>query len=244
MSSAADRHSGLALLVLPVPAKHSFSIKNILRDRQTTGLDLLRQELVRVATGFLIDPIAFVRSLVDDFALVAATIGALIVGKGIAAAIAARTFKYSTGARMTMWALTLPQVAATLAAALVTFDTFNLAGQRLLDGRMLNVVFVLILSTSILPPVLTERFAPRLRTDAAERKVASGRWERKELFAADLSCCGTAKSGILMLGFELNLFSQAKHFGTAQVVGLIETFLRGSTRHCVRPEKEKAKCRH
>jgi hypothetical protein len=59
-----------------------------------------------------------------------------------------------------MWALTLPQVAATLAAAVVAFDTRNEAGQRMLDGTMLNAVLVLMLATSILGPVLTERFAP------------------------------------------------------------------------------------
>jgi hypothetical protein len=37
-----------------------------------------------------------------------------------------------------MWSLTLPQVAATLAATLVAYRTFNAAGQPLLDSRMLN----------------------------------------------------------------------------------------------------------
>jgi hypothetical protein len=60
------------------------------------------------------------------------------------------------------WALTLPQVAATLAAAVVAFDTRNAAGQRMLDGTMLNAVLVLMLATSILGPILTERFAPRM----------------------------------------------------------------------------------
>jgi hypothetical protein len=41
---------------------------------------------------------------------------------------------------MRMWSLTLPQVAATLAATLVAFDTRNPAGQRLVDNRLLNVV--------------------------------------------------------------------------------------------------------
>jgi hypothetical protein len=45
---------------------------------------------------------------------------------------------------MTMWSLTLPQVAATLAATLVAFDTRNAAGQRLIDSRLLNVVLVLM----------------------------------------------------------------------------------------------------
>ena len=57
---------------------------------------------------------------------------------------------------------TLPQVAATLAATLVAFNTFDPVGQRLLDSQLLNVVLVLMLTTSILGPVLTERFAPRL----------------------------------------------------------------------------------
>jgi hypothetical protein len=59
-------------------------------------------------------------------------------------------FGYSRSARLTVWALTLPQVAATLAAALVAYDTRNAVGERLLDGNMLNAVLVLLLATSIL----------------------------------------------------------------------------------------------
>jgi hypothetical protein len=61
-----------------------------------------------------------------------------------------------------MWSLTLPQVAATLAATLVAYNTFDANHQRLIDTRMLNVVLALMLFTSILGPILTERFAPRL----------------------------------------------------------------------------------
>ena len=73
-----------------------------------------------------------------------------------------------------MWALTLPQVAATLAAALVAYHTVNPVGQRLLDGNMLNAVLVLMLATSILGPVLTERFAPRMIGDAARGNARVG----------------------------------------------------------------------
>ena len=69
---------------------------------------------------------------------------------------------------MTMWSLTLPQVAATLAAALVAYDIFNPAGQRLLDGHLLNAVLVMMLTTSILGPILTERFAPLLLQESAQ----------------------------------------------------------------------------
>jgi hypothetical protein len=71
-----------------------------------------------------------------------------------------------------MWSLTLPQVAATLAATLVAFDTFDPAGQRLIDSRLLNVVLVLMLTTSILGPVLTERFAPRMLPSLEPAKAA------------------------------------------------------------------------
>jgi Kef-type K+ transport system membrane component KefB len=113
-----------------------------------------------IVTGFLIDPIAFARSIADHFALAASVVGALIIGKGVAAAIAARAFKYTRAAMMTVWSLTLPQLAATLAATLVGFDTLNSAGQRLIDETVLDVVFVLILVTGTIGPMMTQRYAP------------------------------------------------------------------------------------
>ena len=89
-----------------------------------------------VATGFLIDPVVFFRSIAQHFALTAGIILALLIGKWVAAEIAVRAFKYSHAARMTMWSLTLPQVAATLAAALVAYDTLNPTGQRLVDRHL------------------------------------------------------------------------------------------------------------
>jgi Kef-type K+ transport system membrane component KefB len=115
-----------------------------------------------IVTGLLIDPVAFAGSVVEHFPLALGIIVALLAGKWVAAAGAGRAFGYSPAARSTIWALTLPQVAATLAAALVAYDTHNTAGQRMLDGTMLNAVLVLMLATSILGPVLTERFAPRM----------------------------------------------------------------------------------
>jgi Kef-type K+ transport system membrane component KefB len=115
-----------------------------------------------IVTGLLIDPVAFAGSVVEHFPLALGIIVALLAGKWGAAAGVGRGFGYSPAARSTVWALTLPQVAATLAAALVAYDTHNAAGQRMLDGTMLNAVLVLMLATSILGPVLTERFAPRM----------------------------------------------------------------------------------
>jgi len=115
-----------------------------------------------VTTGFLIDPSALAHSLTSDLPLVLSIIGALVVGKFVAAELTGRMYGYSRDERLTIWSLTLPQVAATLAATLVAYRTVDRVGTHLLDDRMLNVVLALMLSTSILGPVLTEHFAPRL----------------------------------------------------------------------------------
>jgi Kef-type K+ transport system membrane component KefB len=119
-----------------------------------------------IVTGFLISPGPFVRTLVGNFPLVLGIVTALLVGKGIAAEITGRAFGYTRSARLTVWAMTLPQVAATLAATLVAYQTVNAAGQRLLDGTMLSTVLALLLVTAILGPVLTERFTPRMLDEA------------------------------------------------------------------------------
>jgi Kef-type K+ transport system membrane component KefB len=118
-----------------------------------------------VVTGFLIDPVAFVADIGENFPLVAALIGALLIGKWLAAEPTGRAFGYSPAARRTVWSLTLPQVAATLAATLVGYQTFDHGGRRLLDSHLLNAVLVLVLVTAILGPTLTERFAPKLQAE-------------------------------------------------------------------------------
>jgi hypothetical protein len=73
-----------------------------------------------------------------------------------------------------MWSLSLPQVAATLAAALVAYECKDPAGQRLIDAPVLNTIIVLMVVTSLLGPVLTERFGRRLVAgDAASGKPVS-----------------------------------------------------------------------
>jgi Kef-type K+ transport system membrane component KefB len=128
-----------------------------------------------IVTGFLIDPVEFVRGIFDNSLLVAGIIAALLVGKWIAAWVVGRTFGYSRNEQLLVWSLTLPQVAATLAATLVAHDTVGAAGQHLLDDRMLNVVLVLMLVTAIRGLVLTERFASSLvagAPDTTERQAA------------------------------------------------------------------------
>ena len=115
-----------------------------------------------IAIGNLIDVRIFVQTILDNFPLMASIVGALILGKFVAAEAAARGFGYSHAEARLMWSLSLPQVAATLAAALVAFQAKNPSGQRLIDEPLLNSVIVLMVVTSLLGPVLTEWFGRRL----------------------------------------------------------------------------------
>lgn len=129
-----------------------------------------------VVTGFMIDPYALIRGISQDFLVAAGIIGALVAGKWIAAESCGRAFGYTKAARRTVWSLTLPQVAATLAGTLVAYRTFNAAGQPLIDDRMLNAVLIMVLVTAVLGPVLTQRYAPRMV--AAAKDSAGGGWQK------------------------------------------------------------------
>jgi len=128
-----------------------------------------------LVTGARIDPHVFVSSIVSSFWLVAGMVGAVVIGKWIAAASVSRAYGYARAARLTMWSLTLPQVASTLTAALVGFATFNNAGQRLLDTRILDAVVALAVITSILGLVLTDRFAPLMLESTPDAKGAAAK---------------------------------------------------------------------
>jgi Kef-type K+ transport system membrane component KefB len=126
-----------------------------------------------IVTGFLIAPVAVGRTILHNFWLVAGIVASLILGKGIAAAIAGRAFGYGRQATLTMWAMTLPQVAATLAAAMVGYDTFNAAGERLLAEEVFNANLVLLVVTSLLGPVLTELFTPWMINEESRTKTTA-----------------------------------------------------------------------
>jgi Kef-type K+ transport system membrane component KefB len=112
--------------------------------------------------GFLIDPRVFASTVVSHFGLCATIVGGLIAAKMLAALSAQRIFGYSMTEGLLMGALSLPQVAATLAAALVAFQTKNADGVRLIDEPVINTVIVLMVVTSVLGPILTAHFGKRL----------------------------------------------------------------------------------
>lgn len=116
-----------------------------------------------IVTGFLIDLRLLIATLTTDLPLVLSIITALIVTKWVAAELSGRAFGFDATDRLLATSLTLPQVAATLAAALVAYDAMNASGERLIDVRMLNVILVLVVVTAVLGPVLTERAVVRRR---------------------------------------------------------------------------------
>jgi len=126
-----------------------------------------------IVVGFLIVPGAVAQTIINNFWLVAGLIASLILGKGIAAAIGGRAFGYARPARLTMFALTLPQVAATLAATLVGYNTFNPVGERLLTGEIFNAVLVLLVVTSVVSTILTEMFARGMVKEEAVAEAAA-----------------------------------------------------------------------
>jgi hypothetical protein len=78
--------------------------------------------------------------------------------------VAGKRTSHTRGAieRGLMASLTIPQVAAALAATLVGYRALNAAGERLLDEAVLNTVLVLIVVTALTGPLLTELFVRRL----------------------------------------------------------------------------------
>jgi Kef-type K+ transport system membrane component KefB len=114
-----------------------------------------------IVTGFLVDLHAFAETLWFNAGMVLAIVFGLVGGKWMAAEIVGRLWRFPAAERGLMATLTMPQVAATLAAALVGYHAVNSAGQRLIDAPMLNTVLVLVVVTSVLGPILTERYARR-----------------------------------------------------------------------------------
>jgi Kef-type K+ transport system membrane component KefB len=122
-----------------------------------------------VSIGYLIDVHVFVQTLIAKTGLVVAVVGGLIVSKFLAAKLTQRVFRYSRCQGHLIWSLSLPQVAATLATAIVAFQAKNEAGVPLIDESMVNAVLVLVVVTSILGPILTEYFG---RQRLAEQDAA------------------------------------------------------------------------
>ncbi len=103
-----------------------------------------------VDIGLLIDVAAFITSP-QSIIFAILLIGGLLVGKFLAAWLAQRLYGFDRAELFTVWGMTLPQVATTLAAALVG----NRAG--LISEPVLNSVVVMMLVTAIAGPLIVKR---------------------------------------------------------------------------------------
>lgn len=111
-----------------------------------------------LATGFLIDLPLLGKTVVSKPGLVVGLIAALLIGKYLAAHVTRWRFHYSRNESLLIFSLTIPQMAATLASAVVGYQTRNAQGVRMLDGGFVNAVLVLVVVSCVIGPVLTERW--------------------------------------------------------------------------------------
>ena len=114
-----------------------------------------------VGMGLLIDFSGFVSSLTTALPLTIGIVGALILSKFLAAMVAKILYGYNWSEALTMRSLSLPQVAATLAAALVGKT------EGIITDAVFNTIIVLMLVTAILGPVLTSQFGSKLTVPKA-----------------------------------------------------------------------------
>ena len=135
----------------------------------------------------MIDASAFAAPLVSHLGRVVAIVGGLILSKLLAALLARRAFGSTRCQGFLLRSLSLPQVAAMLADALVAFEARDAEGRRLIDEPVINSAIVLMMLTSVLGPILTEQFgkglkaAPNIATPAAN-ELAGAAAERGGLF--------------------------------------------------------------
>ncbi|MGY4573481.1 cation:proton antiporter [Bradyrhizobium sp. USDA 3256] len=129
-----------------------------------------------ITAGFLVDFKVFFATLRDQPLLVVGVLAALFGGKWLAAETTGWLFGYRRAERNLMFGLTVPQVAATLAVALVAYSTKNAAGQRLIDHPMLNATVVLVIVSSIVGLMLTAHAARQLdHMDSKSNQASPGR---------------------------------------------------------------------
>ncbi|MBE9060637.1 cation:proton antiporter [cf. Phormidesmis sp. LEGE 11477] len=119
--------------------------------------------------GLLLD-LAALRSLFEFIQLPLFIVLTLLGSKLLASLITKWCFGYSWIQTWTMWSLSIPQVAATLAAALVGYQA------NIINAQVFNSVILLMLVTAILGPLVTAQTARRLSIQATSEDVAPLSW--------------------------------------------------------------------
>jgi Kef-type K+ transport system membrane component KefB/nucleotide-binding universal stress UspA family protein len=153
-----------------------------------------------VNMGLLLDLQAFMKTL-DTIGLTLLIVGGLIGSKFLAAFLVKGLYRYSWQQTLTMWSLSLPQVAATLAAAVVGFQ------QKIIGESVLNSVILLMLVTSVLGPLITSRTAAKLSPETI-----------KEVYTDTVNSSKTGTS--VVVGQNTLDLSENKNLKTLKTVAL------------------------
>ena len=120
-----------------------------------------------VDMGLLLDLKAF-QDVFRSIGIPLSIVAALVISKFLAAFVAKLIFRYSWQQTITMWSLSLPQVAATLAAALIAFQA------QIINERVFNSVILLMLVTAVAGPLITSHSAAQLTSsDVAEPETGN-----------------------------------------------------------------------
>src|SRR5215831_14172687 len=121
--------------------------------------------------GATMDLPAFVRGLLERLPFVLGIIGVLFVSKFAAASVTAWFYRYRRAEGLSLWALSLPQLAATLAAAVTAHQSMNDAGEPLIGEEVVNAVIVLMIVTAMVGPILTERFGREIQGNQVSKAL-------------------------------------------------------------------------
>lgn len=124
--------------------------------------------------GLLLDLKAF-GSIMVFIELPLVVVGTLLLSKLLASLGTKLLFGYSWPQFWCMWSLSTPQVAATLAAALVGYEA------QIINIQVFNSVILMMLVTSILGPLVTNRFARQLATQSTLDQDIAFNWLPPEI---------------------------------------------------------------
>ncbi|WP_272941138.1 cation:proton antiporter [Chthoniobacter flavus] len=126
-----------------------------------------------LCAGFLVNFRLLWQTMLTRPGLVAGLLAALIIGKYLAAWLSGLAYGSNRAETALVWSISLPQMAATLATAVVAHHTVNRFGEPLLDQSYVNGVLFLVVASCVAGPILSERFAKRIQADPGRDQHAN-----------------------------------------------------------------------
>lgn len=108
-----------------------------------------------ISTGMLVDLRILFEGL-DAWTIAGLMLGTVLVTKYLASQFISKIYNYERSEQMVIFGLSVPQAAATLAAALIGYEI------GIFDESVLNGTIMMILATSIIGPSVVERFGRKV----------------------------------------------------------------------------------